>query len=64
MSLSLRLSLNLRALLDSRRIALLIIGNDKWATFERARVRGPAVDMPVRALLQQQNVPVTVYWAP
>jgi 6-phosphogluconolactonase len=59
-----RISLNLRALLDSRRIAILIVGNAKWATFERARVRGPAVDMPVRALLQQQNVPVSVYWSP
>jgi len=59
-----RLSLNLRALLDSRRIAVMIIGDDKWATYERARVRGPAVDMPVRALLQQQNVPVSVYWSP
>jgi 6-phosphogluconolactonase len=59
-----RLSLNLRALLDSRRIGVLITGPDKWATYERARARGPAVDMPVRALLQQQNVPVAVYWAP
>jgi 6-phosphogluconolactonase len=59
-----RLSLNLRALLDSRRIAVMIVGDDKWATYERARVRGPAVDMPVRALLQQQNVPVSVYWSP
>src|ERR1039458_6785503 len=59
-----RMSLNMRALLDSRRIAVLIVGNAKWATYERARVRGPAVDMPVRALLQQQNVPVSVYWSP
>lgn len=59
-----RMSLNLRALLDSRRIAILISGDEKWATYERARVRGPVVDMPVRALWQQQNVPVTVYWAP
>ncbi len=59
-----RMSLNLRALLDSRRVALLINGAAKWATFERARARGPIVDMPVRALFAQQNVPVTVYWAP
>jgi len=59
-----RISLNLRALLDSRRIALLIAGDSKWATYERARLRGPAVDMPVRALLQQQNVPISVYWSP
>jgi 6-phosphogluconolactonase len=59
-----RLSLNLRALLDSRRIGLMITGAAKWATYERARLRGPIVDMPVRALFHQQNVPVTVYWAP
>jgi len=59
-----RISLNLRALLDSRRIALLIAGDSKWATYERARRRGPAGDMPVRALLQQQNVPIAIYWSP
>jgi 6-phosphogluconolactonase len=59
-----RLSLNLRALLDSRRIAIMITGKEKWATYQRARVHGPAAEMPVRALLQQQNVPVSVYWSP
>jgi 6-phosphogluconolactonase len=60
----LRLSLNLRALLDSRRIALLIIGEAKWATYQRARMHGPIAEMPVRALFRQQNVPVSVYWSP
>jgi len=60
----LRLSLNLRALLDSRRIALLIIGEAKWATYQRARMHGPIAEMPVRALFHQQNVPVSVYWSP
>ncbi len=59
-----RLSLNLRALIDARAIAVLIVGGAKWATYERARVRGPVLDMPVRGLLLQQNVPVTVYWSP
>jgi len=59
-----RLSLNLRALLDSRRIALLIMGEAKWATYQRARLRGPIEQMPVRALFHQQNVPVSVYWSP
>lgn len=59
-----RLSLNLRALLDSRRIAILITGKAKWATYERARGAGAVAEMPVRALLRQQNVPLTVYWAP
>jgi 6-phosphogluconolactonase len=59
-----RITLTLRALLDSRRIGVLITGQSKWATYERARTRGPAVDMPVRALLAQQNIPVTIWWAP
>jgi 6-phosphogluconolactonase len=59
-----RLSLNLSALLDSRRIALLIVGGGKWATYERAAMSGAVAEMPVRALLRQQRVPVTVYWAP
>jgi len=32
-----RLSLNLRALLDSRRIGILIVGASKWETYQRAR---------------------------
>jgi 6-phosphogluconolactonase len=59
-----RMSLNLRALLDSRQIVLLIEGEAKWDTLQRARMHGAATEMPVRALLQQQNVPVSVYWSP
>jgi 6-phosphogluconolactonase len=59
-----RMSLNLSALLDSRRIGLLILGSGKWATYERAGADGPVADMPVRTLLRQRQVPLTVYWAP
>jgi 6-phosphogluconolactonase len=59
-----RMSLNLSALLDARRIALLIIGAGKWATYERALTDGPVAAMPVRALLRQQRAPLSVYWAP
>jgi 6-phosphogluconolactonase len=59
-----RLSLNLRALLDARRIGVLIVGASKWETYQRARQPGPITQMPVRALSLQQNVPVTVYWSP
>jgi 6-phosphogluconolactonase len=59
-----RLSLNLRALVDARRIGIVIAGASKWETYQRARKSGPITDMPIRALSLQQNVPVTVYWAP
>jgi 6-phosphogluconolactonase len=59
-----RLSLNLSALLDSRRIAILIGGEAKWRTYEAASGAGAVEDMPVRAVLRQQRTPVEVIWAP
>jgi 6-phosphogluconolactonase len=59
-----RLSLNLTALLDSRRIVLLITGESKWQTFVVASADGPAEQMPVRAILRQTHTPVTVMWCP
>jgi 6-phosphogluconolactonase len=59
-----RLSLNLSALLDSRRIAILIQGDGKLRTYEAALGAGPVEDMPVRAVLRQQRTPVEVFWAP
>lgn len=59
-----RLSLNLSALLDSRRVYLLILGEAKWSTFTTASGPGPVEDMPVRAVLRQQHTPVHVVWAP
>jgi len=59
-----RLSLNLRALLNSRRIFILILGETKLRTYVTARGPGPAEEMPVRAVLRQQRVPVEVVWAP
>lgn len=59
-----RLSLNLSALLDSRRIILHIQGAAKWAVYQRARAAGPASELPVRAILHQQQVPVDVFWTP
>jgi 6-phosphogluconolactonase len=59
-----RLSLNLRALLDSRRILIFILGEAKLRTYAAARGPGPVEEMPVRAVLRQQRVPVEVVWAP
>jgi 6-phosphogluconolactonase len=56
--------LNLSALLGSRRIYLLILGEDKWRTFTAATGPGPIDDMPVRGVLRQQHTPVEVAWAP
>jgi 6-phosphogluconolactonase len=59
-----RVSLNLAALLDSRRIVLHIEGDAKWAVYQRARGPGTAAELPVRAILQQKEIPVDVYWSP
>ena len=59
-----RVSLNLAALLDARRIILHIEGEAKWQVYQKARAAGSASEMPVRAVLHQQEVPVDVYWAP
>jgi len=59
-----RLSLNLSALLDSRRIVILIAGQSKWQTYVAASQAGPIEDMPVRAVLRQRRTAVDVTWAP
>jgi 6-phosphogluconolactonase len=48
-----RVSLNLAALLDSRRIVLHIEGDAKWAVYQRARTPGAPAELPIRAVLQQ-----------
>jgi 6-phosphogluconolactonase len=59
-----RLSLNLSALLDSRRIVVLITGAQKWTTYCAASAEGPAEEMPIRCVLRQRHTPVEVVWAP
>jgi 6-phosphogluconolactonase len=59
-----RLSLNLSALLDSRRIVLLITGAQKWRTYCAASADGPAEEMPIRCVLRQRHAPVEVMWCP
>lgn len=59
-----RLSLNLNALLDTRRIILHIQGESKWSVYQAAKAHGPVAQLPVRAVLHQQLVPVEVFWSP
>jgi 6-phosphogluconolactonase len=59
-----RISQNLAALLDARRIILHITGQTKWDIYQRAKTPGSLSELPVRALLQQQQVPVDVFWSP
>ncbi len=59
-----RMSLNLSALLDARRVVVLIAGESKWHTYTAACAPGPVEDMPVRAVLRQARTPVDVMWSP
>lgn len=59
-----RLTLTLTGLLQSERLIILLTGDEKLAVFRQAMTEGPTEDMPVRAVLRQDKVPVELYWAP
>ena len=56
-----RITLTLAALLQSRAIFLLVAGELKRQAVARAR---DGEDLPVRAILAQDRVPVRILWAP
>lgn len=59
-----RTTLTPAALLDSKLIVLLFFGNKKWVVYESAKTGKNVSQYPVRCVLNQSDVPVTVYWAP
>lgn len=59
-----RLTLTLTGLLKSQRLIVLLTGEDKLNVFRQARQPGAVEAMPIRAVLQQDQIPVTLYWAP
>jgi 6-phosphogluconolactonase len=56
------MTLTLPVLLNSRRIYLLLAGESKREVYERAEKGTDQNNMPVRAVLHQQQTPVEVYW--
>lgn len=58
-----RMTLTLRAILDARWIVLLIRGEAKLAAYKRALAGRDILDAPVRGVLQQSNVPVSIFWS-
>ena len=59
-----RMTLTLRALLDSRSIVILIKGDEKLRAYQSAFSGTDIAEAPVRALLHQATVKVDVFWAP
>jgi len=59
-----RMTLTLPVLLNSRAIYLYLSGGEKRRVYGKALRDGPVEEMPVRAVLRQDLVPVHVYWGP
>lgn len=59
-----RMTLTLAGLLHSKVLVLLLTGDEKLAVLRKAQAGTDSNEMPIRAVLQQQKVPVVVYWAP
>ncbi len=59
-----RMTLTLPALLDARKLFLLITGEKKREVLKQALERGPVSEMPVRAVVHQRAAPLEVLWAP
>ena len=59
-----RMTFTLRAILDSKLIVILIRGEEKLATYRKAVSGTDIHEMPVRAVLNQTQTPVHVYWSP
>jgi 6-phosphogluconolactonase len=58
-----RMTLTLRALLDARAIFLLIRGEAKLDAYKHALAGRDIMEAPVRAVLHQSKVPVSVFWS-
>ena len=58
-----RISLTLRALLDTQVVIVLIDGDKKRETYQRALKQQPSA-APIAAVLTQTDVPVEIWWAP
>ena len=59
-----RMTLTLSGLLKSRQLHLLITGEEKLVTYQQDLKNNNAKLSPISAVLQQESVPVKVYWAP
>jgi 6-phosphogluconolactonase len=61
---NIRMTLTIRALLDSDVVILLIRGDAKLKAYQEALAGDDVLAGPVRAVLQQAKTPVHVYWSP
>ena len=59
-----RMTLTLPAILAANRIFLHIVGAEKLKVLKQALAGGPPQVRPIRVILMQEQVPVTIYHAP
>jgi 6-phosphogluconolactonase len=59
-----RMTMTPWSLLQSRKLILLITGNDKWDVYQKARDNPASSNLPVSLFLKQPEVLVEVYWSP
>jgi len=59
-----RMTLTLPELLNSRRIFVHIVGEKKRQVYETAIAGESPEEMPIRAILGQKKMSVTIWWAP
>ena len=58
-----RISMTLPRLLDSQQIIIHISGAGKKQVLDQAQSPGDVEVLPIRAILNQQQAPVAIYWA-
>jgi 6-phosphogluconolactonase len=59
-----RMSLTAPAVLNAQHIYLLFSGATKYAQYQKALQKGDPLELPLRLVVQQTNVPVTVLYVP
>ena len=59
-----RMTLTPWGIRQARKLVLLINGEEKWRIYREACRVGASQTLPVSLFLDQQRVPVEVYWAP
>jgi 6-phosphogluconolactonase len=59
-----RMTLTPWSILQSRRLILLITGDDKWEVYAQAREAEATADQPISLFIHQHEVPLEIYWAP
>jgi 6-phosphogluconolactonase len=57
-----RMTLTLRALLDAQWIVIFIKGEGKLTAYKHAMAGSDILENPVRAVLRQRTVPVSIFW--